>query len=176
LVSSGEKIKAEFARRVRIKNTLRTFALYNVIVENWARHAYDKMARNMVPGTNFVSLSQDDVNILYSEQLKDFVDDLRAHNVQPMFLLFCGYDARIDNYDDNGPFQKVFGSFAQKDGVPLVRSKGALLRGEVATANLRSYFQDQSHMRPVGTAKLAEALGETVPGLSKQSPTPATIQ
>ena len=169
LVDSDEKTKTEFAHRVEVKNFLRTFALYNVIVENWARWGYDKMTRNMVPGTNFTSLSQEDVDVIYAKQLQDFVDDLHAHDVKPVFLLFCGYDARIDNYDDVGPYQKVFRSFAETHGIPLLRSKEGLLKNQNPGEKLGPYFQDLSHMKPGGTAKLAEFIADSLPSLEHQS-------
>jgi lysophospholipase L1-like esterase len=165
LVSSDAKTKDQFAARVRMKNALRSIALYNLIVENWARRDYDKMKKYMVPGTNFTTLSQEDVNVLYTKQLDDFVKDLQAHNVKPVFLLFCGYDSRIGNYDDNGPFQKLFSDYAHKNGVPIFRSKEALLKGEQPDANLRPYFQDPSHMKPPGTQKVADMLTDSLPGV-----------
>lgn len=165
LVSSDDKTKDQFAQRVRMKNALRSIALYNLIVENWARRDYDKMKKYMVPGTNFTSLSQEDVNVLYTKQLDDFVTDLRAHNVKPVFLVFCGYDSRISNYDDSGPFQKLFRDYAQKNGIPLLRSKDALLKGESPDADLRPYFQDPSHMKPPGTQKVADMLTDLLPGV-----------
>jgi lysophospholipase L1-like esterase len=169
LVSSDAKTKDQFAARVRMKNALRSIALYNLIVENWARRDYDKMKKYMVPGTNFTTLSQEDVNVLYTKQLDDFVVDLRAHNVKPVFLLFCGYDSRIGNYDDSGPFQKLFSDYAHKSNIPLLRSKEALLKGEKPDANLRPYFQDPSHMKPPGTQKVADMLTDSLPGVLQSS-------
>jgi lysophospholipase L1-like esterase len=170
LVGSDDRTKSEFAHRVRVKNTLRTIALYNLIVENWARRAYDKMTSNLVPGTNFVTLSQEDVDIVYGRQLEDFVSDLRTRNVKPIFLLFCGYDARVNNYDDAGPFQKVFRNFAERQGLPLLRSRQALLKDESVTTDLHPYFQDLSHMKPTGTARVGEMIADTLPQLSRRSP------
>jgi len=170
LVSSDAKTKDVFAQRVRMKNSLRSLALYNLIVENWARRDYDKMKKYMVPGTNFTTLSQEDVNVLYSKQLDDFVADLRAHKVKPVFLLLCGYDSRIGNYDDSGPFQKLFSDYARKNGIPVMRSKEALLKGESPDANLRPYFQDPSHMKPAGTEKVGDMLADALPGILQPPP------
>lgn len=165
LVGSDARTKDQFAARVRFKNALRSLALYNLVVENWARRDYDRMKKYMVPGTNFTTLSQEDVNVVYTKQLDDFASDLRAHGVKPVFLLFCGYDSRIGNYDDSGPFQKLFADYARKNGIPLVRSKDALLKGEQPGANLRPYFQDPSHMKPPGTQKVADMLSDSLPGV-----------
>src|SRR5207253_3051905 len=167
LVFSDAKTKDQFAARVRAKNFLRSIALYDLIVENWARHQYDKMKKYMVPGTNFKTMAQEDVDVLYAKQLADFVADLRAHNVKPVFVLFCGYDGRISNYDDFGPFQKRFAEFAEKNGIALVRTKDALRTSLGANADLRPCFQDQAHMNPTGTAKVAEMLAGFLPNYSQ---------
>lgn len=46
LVDSTPRLKDQFAARVRQQNLLRSFALYNVVVENWARSYYDKMKKS----------------------------------------------------------------------------------------------------------------------------------
>ncbi|HKD02998.1 MAG TPA: GDSL-type esterase/lipase family protein [Terriglobales bacterium] len=169
LMGSDARTKDQFAARVRFKNAVRSIALYNLVVENWARRDYDKMKKYMVPGTNFTTLSQEDVNVVYTRQLDDFAADLRAHGVKPVFLLFCGYDRRTGNYDDSGPFQKLFSDYARKNGIPLVRSKEALLKGEQPDADLRPYFQDPSHMKPPGTQKVADMLTDSLPGVLQQA-------
>src|SRR5262249_37036700 len=120
------------------------------------------MKKYMVPGTNFKNMSEDDVNVLYARQLTEFVNDLRARNVQAIFLLFCGYDGRSNSYDDSGPFQKRFADFAQKNGITLLHSKDALRQGLADNADLSAYFQDPSHMKPPGTLKVAEMLAGMV--------------
>jgi lysophospholipase L1-like esterase len=167
LVGSDARTKDQFAARVRFKTAVRSFALYNLIVENWARRDYDKMKKYMVPGTNFTTLSQEDVNVVYTKQLDDFATDLRAHGVKPVFLLFCGYDSRIGNYDDSGPFQKLFSDYAHNNNILLLRSKEALLKGQAPDANLRPYFQDPSHMKPPGTQKVADMLTDSLSGVSQ---------
>lgn len=167
LVFSDATTKDQFAARVRAKNFLRSIALYDLVVENWARHQYDQMKKYMVPGTNFKTMAQEDVDVLYAKQLADFVADLRAHNVKPVFVLFCGYDGRISNYDDSGPFQKRFAEFAEKNGSALVRTKDALRTSLGANADLRPFFQDQAHMNPAGTAKVAEMLAGFLPNYSQ---------
>jgi lysophospholipase L1-like esterase len=171
LVFSDAKTKDKFASRVRLKNEVRSIALYDLVVENWARHDYDKMKKYMVPGTNFKTMSQDDVDVLYAKQLSDFVSDLRSRGVIPVFVLFCGYDGRISNYDDSGPFQKRFAEFAEKNGIALLRTKTALRQGMAQNADLRPFFQDQAHMKPSGTEKVAEMLAGFIPGYIQQQST-----
>ncbi|HKS76289.1 MAG TPA: hypothetical protein VJQ82_23955 [Terriglobales bacterium] len=168
ILNQGDQIKDKFASRVRMKNRLRSISLYNIVVENWARQNYNHMKKYMVPGTNFSSMPQGDVNALYTRELNDFVSDLRARNVQPVFILFCGYDGRTGTYEEAGPFQRVFEGFAEKNNVPLLHSKAALLEGLDPKTDLRPMFQDQAHMKPIGTMKVAQSLATFLPTLGKQ--------
>lgn len=167
---NDEAAKAKFAARVREKNELRSFALYTLVVENWARHYYDRVKGRLVPGTNFTNLSETEAASLYNQFLDRFVSDLRAHNVQPVFLLFAGYDGRSQKYDDQGLFQVQFADYAQKNGIPLLRSKDALAAGEPAGFDISPFFIDHAHMNEQGTGRIAAAL---VPLLQKAMTSPA---
>jgi hypothetical protein len=46
LVDSTPRLKDQFVARVPQKNLLRSFAVYNVVVENWARSYYYKMKKS----------------------------------------------------------------------------------------------------------------------------------
>ena len=167
---NDEAAKAKFAARVREKNELRSFALYTLVVENWARHYYDRIKGNLVPGTNFTKLSETEATSLYSQFLDRFVSDLRAHNVQPVFLLFAGFDGRTKKFDDRGLFQAQFAEYAQKNGIPLLRSKDALAAGEPDGFDISPFFIDHAHMNEQGTDRIATAL---VPLLQKLMTSPA---
>jgi lysophospholipase L1-like esterase len=168
LLNGGDKIKDLFAARVRMKNQVRSIALYNFVIENWARHNYDRMKKYMVPGTNFKNMPEGDVDALYARELADFVSDMRARNVKLVFMLFCGYNSRTGTYDDNGPFQKRFAEFAEKNGIPLLHSKDALLQGVDRNTDVSPLFQDQSHMKPAGNLKVAQMVAGFLPTLEKQ--------
>src|SRR5262249_23813072 len=84
------KTKDVFAGRVRMKNKMRSIALYNVIVERWARSSYNRMKKYMVPGTNSRTLSVEEVQTQYQKSLQDMYDSLTEHHVQPAFALFVG--------------------------------------------------------------------------------------
>jgi len=157
------QVKNTIEARVKAKNKLRSIALYTLVVENWARHYYDRMKKNLVPGTNFTSLSQTEAASLYGEFLDRFVSDLRSHGVKPVFVLFAGYDGRTGRYDDQGAFQQEFASYAQKNGIPLLRTAEALAQGEPPDSDLRRYFIDHAHMSEEGTAKVAAALAQFLP-------------
>lgn len=167
---NDEAAKAKFAARVREKNQLRSFALYTLVVENWARHYYDRIKGKLVPGTNFTKLSETEATSLYDQFLDRFVSDLRAHNVQPVFLLFAGFDGRSQKYDDQGLFQVQFAEYAQKNGIPLLRSKDALAAGEPEGFDISPFFIDHAHMNERGTERIAAAL---VPLLQKITTSPA---
>jgi len=172
LVDSDAKIKDQFASRVQLKNRVRSIALYNLVVENWARASYNRMKKYMVPGTNSRTLSQEDVQSRYQKSLQGLYDDLTARHVKPVFLLFSGYDARTGQYDTKGPFQVRFGEFAERRGLPLLRSGQALSDGQSPTADIQKYFQDQCHMNERGTQKFGQGLAGF---LSTLSPNPNPV-
>lgn len=157
LVDSNEEIKRQFARRVWVKNHLRSFALYNLVVENWARSYYSRMRRHLIPGTNFAVLSKEE---RYEMHLQRILSDLRSHNVKPVFMLFCTLNEQTHRYGTEGPLQRKFADFAQKNGVPLFRSDDIFRRAEPENVDLAKYFIDDGHMNELGTQKLAAGLAE----------------
>ena len=161
--SGDAKIKDRIEAGVKAKNKLRSIALYTLIVENWARHYYDRIKGHMVPGTNFMQLSDTEAASIYGQFLDHAASDLRAHQVKPVFVLFAGYDGRTGRYDDQGAFQREFATYAQQNGIPLFRTAEALAQGEPANADLRRYFIDHAHMSEQGTAKVAAALAKFLP-------------
>jgi lysophospholipase L1-like esterase len=174
LVDSSEPVKRQFAQRVWLKNQLRSFALYNVVVENLARRYYDKMKDKLVPGTNFAQLSQDDLDRQYERYLERFLTDLQSRNVKPVFLLFCGFNRLTGKYDAEGPFAEKFAEFAQKNSLPLFRSDRILRDDEPNNVNLAKYFIDQAHMNNLGTQKVAAKLAELLNAMP-QKPLSAAV-
>ncbi len=158
LVDSNEEIKRQFARRLWLKNYLRSFALYNLVVENWARSYYDRMKGRLVPGTNFAALSKEEAEDRYEGHLQGILSDLRNRNVKPVFMLFCSLNGQTLRYGTEGPLQKKFADFAQRNGVPLFRSDDILSRAEPQNVDLAKYFIDAAHMNKLGTQKLAAEL------------------
>jgi lysophospholipase L1-like esterase len=167
LVSADEKTKNKFAAAVRFKNHVRSVALYNIIVENWARSSYNRMKKYMVPGTNFKTLSKEDVDMRYRQSLEDFYADLSARHVKPVFLLFTGFDGATDRYDTHGPFQMKFEEFARSHQLPLLSSEDVLHAG--SAADIHGFFIDQCHMNERGTEKVARGLAEFLPGVSEKA-------
>ena len=157
------KTKDTIEARVKQKNKLRSIALYTLVVENLARHYYDRIKGHLVPGTNFTQLSQTEAAHMYDQFLAGFVSDLRAHNVKPVFILFAGYDGRTQRYDDQGPFQIEFGNYAQRNAIPLFKVRDALAAGEPSDSDLHQYFIDHAHMSEAGTKKVAVALAQFLP-------------
>jgi lysophospholipase L1-like esterase len=153
---SDAKTKDLFASRVRLKNRVRSIALYNLIVENWARASYNRMKKYMVPGTNSRILPKEYLETRYQQSLQSLYDDLNSRHVKPIFLLFTGYDARTGQYDNQGPFQIKFADFAESHGLPLLRSDQLL--ADAQTSGIQKYFQDQCHMNEGGTQKFGQEL------------------
>jgi lysophospholipase L1-like esterase len=161
--NGGAKVKDQIAQRVKAKDKLRSMALYTLVVENWARHYYDRMKKNLVPGTNFMQLSETEAANLYDQFLDRFVSDLHSRNVKTVFVLFAGYDGRTGRYDDQGPFQVAFAKYAQAHGIPLLRTADVLSQGEPPGSDLHEYFLDHAHMTEQGTTKVAAALAQFLP-------------
>jgi lysophospholipase L1-like esterase len=150
--------KAQFEQRVKWKNYVRQVALYNVVVENWARHYYDRVKDRMIPGTHSMSLKRTDIEATYERELDLFTADLRKRHVPVIFVLFCSFDGRTHNYDAEGPFQKIFAEFAEKQNVPLFSSESVLREGLAPSADLKGYFIDACHMNASGTDKFGRKL------------------
>lgn len=163
LVDSSQEVKDQFARRVWMKNYLRSFALYNLIAEKWARTYYDRMKGKLVPGTNFASLSKDELDKRYDGYLSRFLADLQARNVKPVFLLMASFNNQTGTYNTQGPFEERFADFATRTGQPLIRADELLHSGEPADTNIAKYFLDPVHMNEMGTQKVANKLAELVP-------------
>jgi lysophospholipase L1-like esterase len=165
LVDSSEEVKRQFARRVWLKNYLRSFAVYNLVAEKWARTYYDRMKGKLVPGTNFAVLSKEEVDKRYEGYLQRLLTDLQSRGVKPVFLLFCSFNGQTASYNTEGPFEKIFAEFAEKNEIPLLRSDEMLRTGEPPNIDLAKYFLDAVHMNERGTEKVAAKLTEVIPSM-----------
>jgi hypothetical protein len=163
LVEADEGPKREFARRVWLKNHVRSSALYNIVVENWAHAYYDSLKLKLVPGTNSVDLSPDNSGIRYERVLGEFLGDLRVRNVTPVFLLFCSYNGAHRTYDSAGPLQRRFAAFAESHGILVMRTDAIL--GASGGGDLGRFFIDQCHMNALGTSTLALRLSNLLPAI-----------
>jgi lysophospholipase L1-like esterase len=172
-LAGDENTKEKFAARVRMKNRVRRIALYNLIVENWARASYNRMKKYMVPGTNSRTLSPEDVQTRYQETLQNLNDDFHSRHVKPVFALFAGYDGRSGQYDTRGPFQVKFREFAESHTIPLLPGTQALMSGELEASGIAKYFQDQCHMKENGTQKFGQGLADLLT-TSLNHPSPST--
>jgi lysophospholipase L1-like esterase len=158
LRTAGAATKAQFKRRVKLKNFLRHFALYNLVVENWARSYYDRIKGLLVPGTHSLTLGPEDLDAGYERALDALLTDLRTKSVPVVFVLFCSFDHHTKIYDANGPFQKRFAAFAEEHSIPLFSSVDALRAGLPASRPLSGYFIDDCHMNSRGTDKFGHQL------------------
>jgi lysophospholipase L1-like esterase len=163
LVEADETTKRQFAHRVWLKNHLRSSALYNVIVENWARAYYDSLKAKLVPGTNSLALSAGDSESRYEDALDELLRDLQVRNVTPVFLLFCSYNGEHRTYDATGPLQQRFAAFAEHHGILLLKTDEIL--SSTAGGDLGRFFVDQVHMNELGTSVVALRLSDVLPSL-----------
>jgi lysophospholipase L1-like esterase len=163
LVEADENAKRQFANRVWLKNHLRSSALYNVIVENWARAYYDSLKAKLVPGTNSLALPAGDSESRYEDALDELLRDLQVHNVTPVFLLFCSYNGAHRTYDATGPLQQRFAAFAEHHGILLLKTDEIL--SATAGGDLGRFFIDQVHMNERGTFVVARRLSDVLPSL-----------
>lgn len=97
---------------------------------------------------------------------------ISGHRSVFVFALFAGYDGRTGEYDSRGPFQLQFREFAENHAIPLQLSKQVLMSGESETS-VQKYFQDQCHMKEIGTQKFGQGLADLLSVLPEH-PSPAT--
>ena len=164
LVEADESTKRQFEHRVWLKNFLRRSALYNIVVENWARAYYDSLKSKLVPGTNSVALLTGDSASRYEHALDDMLRDLRIRNVMPVFVLFCSYNGAHRTYDSTGLLQQRFAAFAEHHGILLLRTD-EILGAAAAGGDLSRFFIDQVHMNGLGTSAVALRLSDVLPSL-----------
>jgi lysophospholipase L1-like esterase len=163
LANRGANAKERIAATVQLKNFIRGFALYNLLVENWGRVYYDRIKRYGAPARPEVSRAE--VLAMYRNYLHALYDDLHARHVQVVFALFAGYDQRTGQYAPQSPFQIEFQEFAQTQGIPLIESERALAQSP--SSGIRVYFQDQCHMTRLGSQGFSEALAHVLAGMPR---------
>lgn len=173
LAEADESTKQQFESRVWLKNHLRRSALYNIVVENWARAYYDSLKSKLVPGTNSVALLAEDSESRYDRALNELLSDLKIRNVTPVFLLFCSYNGQHRTYDSTGPFQQRFAAFAEKHGILLLRTD-EILRAAADGRELSRFFVDQVHMNGLGTSAVALRLSQVLPTVLTPDPRPVS--
>jgi lysophospholipase L1-like esterase len=59
--------------------------------------------------------------------------------------------------------QIQFAEYAQKNGIPLLRSKDALSQGEPDGFDISPFFIDHAHMNERGTERVAASLAQFLP-------------
>lgn len=154
LVDSDAATKDAFARRVQLKNALRSLALYNLVVENWGIAYYEAMKDKLVPGTHVTDWQESDYDRQYDGTLQRLLDDLRARRVQPIFVLFSHLNSRTGEYRSDGFLQQQFAGFAARNQVPVLRAD-ELFRAANGGPDIAPYFRDGCHLSARGGAALA---------------------
>jgi lysophospholipase L1-like esterase len=160
LVEADERTKRQFVRGLWLKNHFRRSALYNIIVENWAREYYDSIKAKLVPGTNSIVASAGNSASRYQRVLEQLLDDLKVRKVRPVFLLFSSYNGINRRYDSTGPLQLQFAAFAKDQGILLIRTDEIL--GAAGAGALSRFFIDQCHMNNLGTSVVAQRLSQVL--------------
>lgn len=164
-VDADDATKDEFARRVQWKNFLRSKALYNIVVENWARHYYDRMKARFAPGLHGPAGAAVDPVAVYRRHLENLVRDVREQGAALVFVVFASFNGQTGKYDTGGVLQQEMIRFAEDNGIPLVRADevlaAALKPGEAPDA----FYQDACHLNGRGCGILADELARIVRNL-----------
>jgi len=158
LADSDTRTQAAIETRVDAKNRLRSFALYNLTVENWNRTTYNTMKKYAAAERK--ELSAGEAQALYRQHLQALYDELNAHHVTPIFALFAGYNWATGQFDTTSPFQQEFRKFAEGHSTYPVLSNEALV-GASPAVRKPQYFQDQCHMTEGGNEKFAETVANS---------------
>ena len=162
LVASSKERKKAFEKRVKLKNFVRSFALYNLVVENWARAYYDKIKAKLIPGTHRTEEEHVDRDMTYEKSLSAFLMDLRSRNVIPIFLISCAYNPLSKHYDIDGDLQQRFMDFAKKYDITYFATNEILLENVNDERGLSRYFIDSCHMNKEGCRILAEKISQVL--------------
>jgi lysophospholipase L1-like esterase len=163
LVDGDAQVKDQFARRVRLKNFLRSAALYNLVVENWGVAYYEAVKGHLVPGTHVTEWTETGYEAQYDRTLARFVADLRSRQVQPLFVLFSAFHGRTGQYRSDGFLQKQFAGFAAGNGIPFFRTD-ELFRQVAGGPHIDAYFRDGCHLSERGGVAVAGRLATLVTG------------
>jgi len=169
LVDSDAATKNQFARRVRLKNFLRSFALYNLVVENWGIEYYERFKDKMLPGTHSVDWSEKSYDERYERALERLVADLRGRNVTPVFLDLSAFNGQTGKYDSEGFLQREFAAFAARHSIPFLRTD-EVFHAAANGGDIASYFRDRCHMNERGNAALAARLASLLTASSNPLP------
>jgi hypothetical protein len=157
---------------------VRSVALYNLVIENWARAYYDSIKTLLVPGTHTIADAGDELPAAagqasstvgsgpaghqdpdYERALDRLVADLRARHVPIVFLALAAFDGQAMEFATTGPYQRQFLAFAQSRGIPVLQSD-EILRAAAGSRDLLPYFLDHGHMNAAGNRVVGAALAD----------------
>jgi lysophospholipase L1-like esterase len=169
LIQRNDKLHSRLQQAFRLKNFLRRFALYNIVVENWARKFYDRAKGYVVRGVQTENTSPDQMHNSYQDTLRDLVEDVRARHATPVFLLFSGLNPETKQYDIEAPYQKQFKNFAESHRLTLLTSGSAFANKE-SNHRTQEFLLDQCHLNRKGTEAVAAALGQKISGMFGEKP------
>jgi lysophospholipase L1-like esterase len=161
-VKADDATKNEFSRRVQWKNFLRSKALYNVVVENWARAYYDKMKGRFAPGLHGAAGEAADPAAVYRGHLEDLTRDARANDAAVIFVAFASFDAQSGKYDTGGALQQAMIRFAQEKGIPCVKTDELLSSALKPGETMDVFYQDMCHLNGRGCDIVAEGVSRVI--------------
>lgn len=165
LIERDHNLRSRFVVAVRLKNLAHRIALYNLLVENWARGSYDRAKALVMRKSKESNASRAEMMEAYQHSLTRLTDDLRARQVTPVFVLFAGLNPQTRQFDVDAPFQIAFSEFAERSHVRVISSPAAFAMNDPTASEIRNFLLDQCHMNEKGSQALAEALAGTVPTL-----------
>src|SRR5215472_6134387 len=153
LRTATRRSRIKLPKRVKAKDRLRSIALHTRVLENWARHDYDRMKGHRVPGTNFMQISETEAANLYDQ----FLDRLFLTRVRAMCCPFsCCSRVMMAGPGDTMTgvlFQVAFEKYADARGIPLLGTADALSQGDPQSSDLHPYFLDHAHLAEQGAAQ-----------------------
>lgn len=167
LVGSDAATKDSFERRVWLKNLARSFALYNLVVENWGIAYYEAVKESLIPGTHTTTWSEQNYDAEYDALLERMVADFRARGVQPIFVTMAAMNGKTGTFDTTGFLQEQFAKVAAHLEIPVLRTDEVF---RAAGGSIDGYFRDRCHMSPTGNATLAATLAPIVERLAPVAP------
>jgi lysophospholipase L1-like esterase len=161
-VRADEATKDEFARRVQWKNFLRSVALYNIVVENWARAYYDRMKARFAPGLHGSAGEAADPAAVYRGHLEDLARDVRERGAALVFVVFASYNGQTGKYDTGGILQQAMIRFAEENKIPLVKTDEVLAAVLEPGEAMDVFYQDVCHLNGRGCRVLADEMARRV--------------
>ncbi len=163
----SEDAKRDFLRNVRLKNFVRRFALYNLLIEDILREAVYYRIRDQLMEGSWETASTSDSNDepvqeapkwgdhleRYQTALERMIEVSEAHGVEPVMLLL-GSKGQTGNYNQ---YQELFAELATSRGITLVD-----MIDELAGYDHETLFMDHTHPNAKGHELIAQKIAAAI--------------